>query len=153
MSVLNAQELNIVNEAKAILYRTLRENPTQIINTEIACDFIALAIGHEERENFLVVFLDIQHRVIHQETLFQGTLDSATVSPRVVMQQALKHNAAALIIAHNHPSGTIYPSNADKMVTTRIVEAGKLFDISVLDHIIVSGDRSYSFQANSIMPV
>jgi DNA repair protein RadC len=95
-----------------------------------------------EREVFAAVFLDTRHRLIEYVELFQGTIDGAEVHPREVVRQALRCNAAAVIVAHNHPSGTTDPSAADRAVTARLKQALALVDVRLLDHIIVAGDSS-----------
>ncbi len=99
-------------------------------------------LGHEE---FAVLFLDTQHRIIRYESLFRGTLDSASVYPRDVAKRALELGAGALIIAHNHPSGVAEPSDADRRITERLKEALGLFDIRVLDHFVVGDGEVVSF--------
>ena len=101
-------------------------------------------LGHNPNELFAVIFLDNKHRVIKAEVLFFGTIDSASVHPRVVIQKALEHNAAALIFAHNHPSGVTEPSRADQRITDTLKQALSLIDIRVLDHVIVSPDPEAS---------
>lgn len=96
-------------------------------------------------EVFAALFLDNQHRLIAFEELFRGTLDAASVYPREVVKQALKHNAAALIFAHNHPSGVAEPSQADRQITERLVRALGLMDIRVLDHFVVGDGVPVSF--------
>ncbi len=96
-------------------------------------------------EVFAALFLDNQHRLIAFEELFRGTLDAASVYPREVVKQALKHNAAALIFAHNHPSGVAEPSQADRQITERLVRALELMDIRVLDHFVVGDGVPVSF--------
>ncbi|GIA88948.1 DNA repair protein RadC [Vibrio cholerae] len=96
------------------------------------------------------MFLDNQHRLIAFEELFFGTIDSASVYPREVLKAALKVNAAALIFAHNHPSGDATPSQADKQITQRLKEALALVDIRVLDHIVV-GDSAISFAERGLL--
>jgi len=98
------------------------------------------------REVFLCLFLDSQHRVIAQEELFQGSIDSATVYPREVLSRAFYHNAAALIFAHNHPSGVAEPSEADIAITQRLKSALDLVDIKTLDHLVV-GDETVTSMA------
>lgn len=95
-----------------------------------------------EREVFVAVFLDTRHRLIDFAELFHGTVDGAEVHPREVVKQALLHNAAAIIVAHNHPSGDVEPSAADRAVTIRLKQALALVDIRLLDHVIVGGSRS-----------
>ncbi|RQW61740.1 RadC family protein [Vibrio viridaestus] len=97
------------------------------------------------REAFYVLYLDNQNRVIQGEILFEGTIDSASVHPREVVRQALHHNAAALILAHNHPSGVAEPSQADRRITRRIKDALALVDIRVLDHLVIGDGEIVSF--------
>lgn len=99
--------------------------------------YLRLRLRRREREVFAVVFLDSQHRVIEYEELFQGTVDGTTVHPREVVRAALKHNAAAVILAHNHPSGVAEPSQADVRITERLRQALSLIDVRVLDHLVV----------------
>ncbi|MCO6413676.1 MAG: DNA repair protein RadC [Thiogranum sp.] len=96
-------------------------------------------------EVFACLFLDTRHRVITYEELFQGTIDSATVHPREVVRRALQHNAAAVILAHNHPSGLAEPSEADRRITGRLKDALGLVDIRVLDHFVIGDRGSVSF--------
>ena len=94
-------------------------------------------LRHEPHEVFGCLFLDTRHRVLTFEVLFQGSIDSTTVYPRQVIKRALAHNAAAVILCHNHPSGICEPSPADRVVTRRLQEALELIDVRVLDHFIV----------------
>lgn len=94
---------------------------------------------------FLVVFLDNQHRVIRHEEMFTGTISSVEVHPREIVREALKVNAAALILAHNHPSGKAEPSQADRLITTQVIKACSLLDIRVLDHLVVGRGECVSF--------
>jgi DNA repair protein RadC len=96
-------------------------------------------------EVFACLFLDTHHRVISYEELFQGTIDGASVHPREVLRRALQHNAAAVILAHNHPSGVAEPSDADRRITTRLKDALALVDIRVLDHIVIGDQLATSF--------
>lgn len=95
-----------------------------------------------EREVFAVAFLDTRHRLIDYAELFFGTVDGAEVHPRIVVREALLRNAAALVIAHNHPSGNAEPSAADRALTTRLKQALTLVDVRLLDHIIVGGHET-----------
>ncbi|NNL56358.1 MAG: DNA repair protein RadC [Pseudomonadales bacterium] len=106
--------------------------------------YLKQVLGHQQREIFWALFLDSQHQVIASEALAQGTIDSASIYPREVLKASLAHNAAALIFAHNHPSGSITPSEADKAITRRLQQALATVDIRVLDHIIVGGNRAVS---------
>lgn len=107
-------------------------------------NFLRLNLADRERESFCVLFLDTRHRVISFEELFHGTIDGASVFPRVVVQRALCHNAADVILAHNHPSGVPEPSAADIAITARLREALALIDVRVLDHIVVGAEGAVS---------
>lgn len=100
-------------------------------------DYLKAQLRHEPHELFACLFLDTRHRVLSFEVLFRGTIDGASVYPRQVVKRALAHNAAALILAHNHPSGVSEPSQADRQLTLRLREALGLIDVRVLDHFIV----------------
>ncbi|MCV5389006.1 hypothetical protein OFC62_30240, partial [Escherichia coli] len=95
--------------------------------------YLSSILRDRQREAFYILFLDNQHRVIKDEILFEGTLDAASVYPREVVKRALHHNAAALILAHNHPSGVAEPSQADRRITRRLIDALALVDIRILD--------------------
>ena len=97
-------------------------------------------------EVFAVLFLDNRHRVIAFEEMFRGTIDGASVHPREVVRSALGHNAAAVILCHNHPSGVAEPSDADRQITARLRNALELVDVRLLDHLVV-GDQSYCSMA------
>ena len=101
-----------------------------------------------EREVFAAVMLDTRHRMIEYVELFQGTIDGAEVHPREVVRRALRCNAAAMIVAHNHPSGSTEPSAADRAVTVRLKQALALVDVRLLDHIIVGGEKTTSMAAS-----
>jgi len=104
-----------------------------------------------QHEVFACLFLDNQHHIIEFEELFRGTIDSTSVYPREVVKQALFYNAAAVIFAHNHPSGISEPSQADKLITQKLIQALKLLDIRVLDHFIIGDGRPYSFSENGLL--
>lgn len=108
-------------------------------------DYLLSHLQDRQREVFLVMYLDSQHRLISQEILFEGTIDAASIYPREVIKQAVKHNAAALMFAHNHPSGVAEPSEADKRITKRLVDAANLIDVRVLDHFVVGDCCVVSF--------
>ena len=114
-------------------------------------DYLRLALAGREHEVFVVLLLDAQHRVIAFEELFKGTLTQTSVYPREVVKCALKHNAAALIFAHNHPSGVAEPSHADEILTRSLKGALALVDIQVLDHFIVAGTRTMSFAERGLL--
>lgn len=117
----------------------------------VACEFFRDKLGHLEREVFAAVMLDSRHRLIEYAELFQGTIDGAEVHPREVARHALRLNAAALIVAHNHPSGEAEPSAADRAVTARLKQALALLDIRLLDHIIIGGRQSLSMGGKGLI--
>ena len=114
--------------------------------SEVAIQYLKMAIGLQEREHFMVLFLDNQHRLIKAETLFKGTVNSAFVHPREIVKCVLTLNAAAVIVAHNHPSGEVTPSTADRQLTVQISQALALIDARLLDHIVVSVNGTFSFR-------
>ena len=114
-------------------------------------DYFALNLRDRPQEVFAAAFLDTRHRIVAFEELFFGTLDGASVHPREVVRRALHHRAAALIVAHNHPSGSSEPSAADIAVTRRLREALALVDIRLLDHFIVGDGRPLSLAARGLM--
>lgn len=114
-------------------------------------DLLRLRIGDKEREIFCVLYLNSQHQLIEVEELFMGTIDGAAVYPREIAKAALAHNAAAVILGHNHPSGITEPSAADRRITERIVSSLGLLDIRVLDHVIVSTSESFSFAEEGLL--
>ncbi len=107
--------------------------------------YLQTELRAETREVFAVLFLNNQHQVLHFERLFYGTIDAAAVYPRIIVEQVLKHQAAAVILSHNHPSGVCEASLADKQITTRITQALQLIEVRVLDHLIIAGHQCYSF--------
>lgn len=107
--------------------------------------YLTSVLRDRQREAFYILFLDNQHRVIQDEVLFEGTIDAASVYPREVVKRALQLNAAALILAHNHPSGVAEPSQADRRITQRLVDALQLVDIRVLDHFVIGDGEVVSF--------
>lgn len=113
--------------------------------------FLQHHLAGRTREIFSVMFLDNQHRVIRCDDLFMGTLDGAAVYPREVAVRALQYRAAAVILAHNHPSGVAEPSSADQRITGRLVAALGLLDIRVLDHIIVGAGQEFSFAESGLL--
>jgi DNA repair protein RadC len=124
---------------------------TSLSSPRATRDYLALKLGNLEREVFAVIFLDNRHRLISYQEMFQGAIDGASVHPREVVKEALKQNAAAVILAHPHPSGVAEPSQADQFITQRLKEALSLVDIRVLDHIIVAGGDTTSFAERGIL--
>ena len=124
---------------QALAERPLFDSP------EAVRHFLKLQIGAKPHEVFLALFLDAQHRLLSTEELFRGTLAQTSVYPREVVKRALEVNAAAVVFAHNHPSGIAEPSRADEMLTGALRNALDLVDIRTLDHFIVAGPLVYSF--------
>jgi DNA repair protein RadC len=109
---------------------------TMLSSPRTTKDFLSLKLGTLEHEVFAVIFLDKRHRLISYQEMFRGTIDGACVHPREIVKEALKLNAAALVLAHDHPSGVAEPSQADELITVRLKEALGLVDIRILDHIL-----------------
>lgn len=120
-------------------------------NPETTRRFLASRLRHLPHEVFACLFLDNRHRVIAFEELFRGTIDGASVHPREVVRRALAHNAAAVILSHNHPSGVAEPSRADIQLTRRLSEALALIDVRVLDHFVVGDDNGVSFAERGLI--
>jgi DNA repair protein RadC len=114
-------------------------------------DYLRLAMHGLEHEVFMCVWLDAQHCVIAFEQLFRGSLTQTSVYPREVVKSALKHNAAAVIFCHPHPSGVAQPSQADELLTRNLKEALELVDVKVLDHFIVAGHQAISFAERGLL--
>lgn len=134
-----------VKRALTLLDRHLRETGVAFTSTQAARDWLKLKMAGLEREEFIVLYLNQQNQLIAHETLFTGTINSTEIHPREVVKRALYFNAATVIIAHNHPSGDPIPSQADKTVTLRLMQALALVDIHLLDHLIVGGIEIVSF--------
>jgi len=144
-------EQKVLDRAARILARELKERPLAMTSPQLVRDFLRFELEHVEHETFCVLFLDTQHRLIAFEELFRGTLDSASVYPREVAKEALRHNAGAVILAHNHPSGIAEPSHADRRITDRLKEALGLFEIRVLDHLVVGSPEVVSFAEQGLI--
>ena len=113
--------------------------------------FLQMHLAHNQHEVFAIMFLDAQHRLLHFQEMFQGTLSQATVYPREVVKRALEVGAAAVVLAHNHPSGSVEPSRADERLTLSLQSALQLVDVRVLDHIIVAPGQSCSLAERGVL--
>ena len=129
----------IIRKALAILDSRVRDTDP-LTSPDMTKKFLRLHFAEYDSEVFCAMFLDQRHRPIAIEDMFFGTIDGASVYPREVVKRALKHNAAAVIFAHNHPSGVAEPSQADEQITKRLKDALALVDIRVLDHMVVGSD-------------
>ena len=114
-------------------------------------DYLRIALGHQQHEVFVCLWLDAQHRALACEELFRGTLTQTSVYPREIVKAGLRSNAAAVIFAHNHPSGAAQPSQADEVLTRNLKEALGLVDIKVLDHFVVAGNQAISFAERGLL--
>jgi DNA repair protein RadC len=114
-------------------------------------DYLRLAIGARAHEVFVCIWLDAQHRVIRFDEPFQGTLTQTSVYPREIVKAALACNAAAVIFAHNHPSGVAQPSQADELLTANLKDALALIEVRVLDHFIIAGNQAVSFAERGLL--
>lgn len=141
----------VINAAKHIMESMMEQRDTLLTSPDLVRQYLMLRLGKAEREIFCVIFLDSQNRLISSEDLFMGTIDGASVYPREVVKAALKYNAAAVLLAHNHPSGMVEPSTADQRITQRLISALELVDVRVLDHFIVSGIESLSFAERGLI--
>lgn len=126
--------------------------PAGFTNHEIVKNFLLANFDNLENETFSCLLLDNKHKLIKFKALFTGTINQAHVYPRVVAQACLKNNAAAVIFAHNHPSGCIKPSSSDKLITKKLISTLDLIDVRVLDHFIVGKNEVYSMAQNGFMP-
>ncbi|GAA5525888.1 UPF0758 protein YsxA [Microbulbifer aestuariivivens] len=144
-------------QLQAVLEMARRHLAETLQRTDALCspdavrDFLAAQLRHRRREVFCCLYLDSQHRVVAFEELFEGTLNAASVYPREVVQAALQRGAAAVILAHNHPSGVSEPSQADLWITERLKQALELVDIKVLDHMIVGEGAALSFAERGLL--
>ncbi len=128
-----------------ILSRDVVQNPQDLV------DYLRQVIGYKNREVFAGIFLDAKNRVLASEILFTGTLTTSSVYPREVILSSLKHHAAAVIFAHNHPSGDVSPSKSDRDITKKLFFALKYVGIVVHEHMIIAGDAYYSFAAQGLI--
>ena len=134
--------------ARELLLRDLREQMRRgpvMTSPQVLRDWLRLYCAGMEHEVFLVIYLDAQHRLIEAEELFRGTLTQTSVYPRELVKGALARNAAALALAHNHPSGVTEPSRADELLTQTLKSALILVDVRIIDHFVVAGDQVLSF--------
>jgi DNA repair protein RadC len=127
------------------------EQGEELTSPQAVRHYLTARLRHQDRELFCCLFLDNRHRVIRCEDLFQGTIDGASVYPREVVKRALALNAAAVIFAHNHPSGVAEPSGADQRLTQRLQRALELVDIRVLDHMVVGETEVVSFAERGLL--
>ncbi|WP_129544574.1 DNA repair protein RadC [Serratia sp. 1D1416] len=138
-------EDHLIHQALDLLEHRIFKGGPAMQNPSAVFDYLRLQLAGEPSEIFAVLFLNSQHEVIAWEPVFTGTIDAVTVHPRVIAQRCLIHNAAAVILAHQHPSGYTEPSLADKLITQRLKVALEMFDVRVLDHVVVGKSEPFSF--------
>ena len=146
----SAQLKASVELARRILAEEVRHGDV-LTSPEAVRDYLRLSLAALPHETFVVLFLDSQHRLLAADELFRGTLAQTSVYPREVVKAALAHNAAAVIFAHNHPSGVAEPSRADELLTQALKQALALVDIRTLDHFVVAGHRVVSFAERGLL--
>ncbi|MCK1050200.1 DNA repair protein RadC [Pseudomonas aeruginosa] len=141
----------IVQQAIVLLERRVFKAGPRLERPAAVRDYLRLKLVAEPNEIFVVVFMNSMHDVLAVEPMFHGTINATSVYPRVVLQRALQLNAAAVIFAHQHPSGTTEPSNADRMLTEQLKTALALIDVRVLDHFVIGQGTPYSFAESGLL--
>ena len=145
------QENQLIAEAKHLLYARLKTRDQVFSSPREVRDYLRLQLAGQQREVFSCLFVDSQHRLIEYREMFAVTIDGCSVYPREVVKASLQVNAAAVIFAHNHPSGVAEPSQSDRNITQRLKEALSLVDIRVLDHFIVGDETVESFAERGLL--
>ena len=145
-----ARAEEVLSHARRVLAHRVRRGAT-MSSPQAVKDHLRLQIGMLEHEVFCVLFLDAQHRIIALKEMFRGTVSQTSVYPREVVKEALSVNAAAVILAHNHPSGAVEPSRADEFLTQTLKTAVALVDVRVLDHLVVAGADVVSFAERGLL--
>ncbi|WP_426508115.1 RadC family protein [Serratia proteamaculans] len=151
LSALPLPTQRTIQRALALLEQHLRKPGESFTSPDAVRDWLRLQMAGLEREVFRVLYLDNQHCLLTHETLFTGSINSTQVHPREIVKSALKHNTAAVILAHCHPSGHAEPSEADRHITRKIQDALDLVEVRVLDHCIVGGMTVYSFAEHGVL--
>jgi DNA repair protein RadC len=144
--------IKLVKEIAALYLKQKAKEKKQVTCTTELIDFCRTVMGGKQDEEFCVIYLDAQNQIIEFETIQRGVVNQAVVYPRQVLENALKKKASAIILAHNHPSGHVRPSDADIRLTKTIQETAKVLDILVHDHIIIGENRFFSFREEGLMP-
>lgn len=153
-SITTAQQTSedrAIYRAMYLLKERLRKPGESFNSPSEVRKYLTLKLACEDSEQFMVMFLDAQHRLIEAETMFYGTLTQTSVYPREVVKRVLYHNAAAVLLAHNHPSGVAEPSMADRMLTDVLKQTLSLVDVRILDHFIVAGSEVLSFAEHGLL--
>jgi len=143
--------LKLIKECASLYLKQAARAKRQVGCTTELLDYCRIAMGGKKDEEFCVIYLDAQNQIIECETVQKGVVNQAVVYPRQVLENALKKKASAMILAHNHPSGHVRPSDADIRLTRTIQEAARMLDILVHDHIIIGENRFFSFREEGLM--
>lgn len=146
-----ARERNTIDRALTVLGAKLRGLGSVFDSPQAVKAYLHLQLAAETRERFGVLFLNSQHQAIAFEIMFTGTLNQTSIYPREIALAALHHHAAAVVLTHNHPSGTTQPSRADKDLTQTLKQALALVDVRVLDHVIVGGNDTLSMAERGLV--
>jgi len=145
-----ARAEEVLQQARRVLSHRVRRGAT-MFSPQAVKDYLRVQVGVLEHELFCVLFLDAQHRIIALKQMFRGTVTQTSVYPREVVKESLALNAAAVILAHNHPSGAAEPSRADEFLTQTLKAALALVDVRVLDHFVVAGADCVSFAERGLV--
>ena len=145
-----ADSTEVLERARALLAQRYRTGSPVLSSPALTRQFLQMHVGPRDYEVFGVLHLDNRHRLIEVEDLFRGSVANASVHPREVVKSALSHNAAAMVLFHNHPSGLSEPSQADELITRRLCETLALIDVRVLDHLIIA-ESIYSFAEHGLL--
>ena len=146
-----AVEDEIIARALDILARRMRNSGVLLDSPAVVRDWLRLRVGGKPHEEFGVIWLNARHEVAEADEMFRGTLTQTSVYPREVVKEALRINAAAVILYHNHPSGSLEPSSADQILTRTLKDALALVDVRVLDHFIVTPHATMSFAERGLL--
>ncbi|KLD75552.1 DNA repair protein RadC [Xanthomonas hyacinthi] len=141
---------DILEAARQVIDQKMQRG-TEFTSPVAVKDYLGTKLAGFEHEVFAVLFMDTRHRLIEYREMFRGTIDGASVYPREVVKEALRLNAAVVIVSHNHPSGNPEPSAADRALTGRLKQALELVDVRVLDHVIVAGGDTTSFAERGLL--
>jgi DNA repair protein RadC len=144
--------LKLIKEVGALYLKQTAREKTQLACTAELLDYCKTVLGGKKDEEFCVIYLNAQNQILEFETVQKGIVNQAVVYPRQVLESALRKKASAIILAHNHPSGHVRPSDADIRLTRTIQETAKVLDILVHDHIIIGENRFFSFREEGLMP-
>ena len=148
---LSVREHKLIQMAVQVLERRIFQREGVVSDPAHVQHYLRLKLAGQINEAFGILLLDSAHQILSFDILFTGTINHTTVHPRVIVQRALLHNAAAVILVHNHPSGATQPSAADRQLTVRIQEVMAMVDVRVLDHFIVGCGEPYSFATSGLL--